>query len=75
MPVLPLRFGAVCASDDAVAGELLGPHYDEFAAALRQLEGHAEYVVKGRYVEHAVLREVLAEQPRGGAAQRADQGR
>jgi hypothetical protein len=63
IPVLPLRFGAVLPSDDAVAEELLDPHYDEFAEALRQLEGHAEYVVRGRYVEHAVLREVLAEQP------------
>jgi hypothetical protein len=62
--VLPLRFGAVLASDDAVADELLGPHYDEFAAALRQLDGHAEYVVKGRYVENAVLGEVLKENPK-----------
>ena len=63
VPVLPLRFGAVVTGDDAVAEELLGPHYDEFSAALRQLEGHAEYVVKGRYVEGAMLREVLAEDP------------
>jgi hypothetical protein len=61
--VLPLRFGAVLASDDAVAEEVLGPHYDEFAAALRQLDGHAEYIVKGRYVEHAVLGEVLEQDP------------
>jgi Gas vesicle synthesis protein GvpL/GvpF len=63
VPVLPLRFGAVVASDDAVAEELLGAHYDEFRAALEQLEGYAEYVVKGRYVQDAVLREVLAEDP------------
>lgn len=63
IPVLPLRFGAVVANDDAVAEELLGPHYDEFADALEQLEGRTEFVVKGRYVEHAILREVLAEQP------------
>lgn len=75
MPVLPLRFGAVVTSDDAVTEELLDPHHDEFAAALRQLEGHAEFVVKGRYAEDAILREVLtedrqaaklAEQIRGG---------
>jgi hypothetical protein len=69
--VLPLRFGAVLASDDAVADELLGPHYEEFTAALGQLEGHTEYVVKGRYVEQAVLGEVLAENPE--AAQLAQQ--
>jgi HAMP domain-containing protein len=61
--VLPLRFGAVLTSDDAVAEELLGPHYEEFSSALEQLEGHTEYVVKGRYVEQAVLREVLAANP------------
>ena len=66
VPVLPLRFGAVVASDEAVAEELLGAHSDEFAAALEQLEGHAEYVVKGRYVEDTVLREVLDENPEAG---------
>jgi Gas vesicle synthesis protein GvpL/GvpF len=71
VPVLPLRFGAVVTNDDAVAEELLGPHHDEFSAALRQLEGHAEYVVKGRYVEDALLREVLSEDPQ--AARLGDQ--
>ncbi len=60
-PVLPLRFGAVVTDEDAVTGELLGPHHDEFAAALRELEGRAQYVVSGRYVEDAVLNEVLSE--------------
>jgi len=40
-----------------------GPHYDEFSAALRQLDGHAEYVVRGRYVEHAALGEAFEEDP------------
>lgn len=71
VPVLPLRFGALLTSDDAVADELLGPHYDEFTAALRQLDGHAEYVVRGRYVEGAVLGEILAENP--AAKQLGDQ--
>jgi hypothetical protein len=61
--VLPLRFGAVLASDHAVTEEVLSPHYDEFAAALRQLDGHAEYIVKGRYIEHAVLSDVLEQDP------------
>ncbi len=60
-PVLPLRFGAVMTNSQAVVDELLGPHHDEFAAALKKLEGRAEYVVKGRYVEKAVLKEVLSE--------------
>jgi Gas vesicle synthesis protein GvpL/GvpF len=61
MPVLPLRFGAVLPSEEAVARELLEDHHDEFAQALSELDGLAEYVVKGRYVEQAVLDEVLSE--------------
>jgi hypothetical protein len=61
LPVLPLRFGAVLASEDAVAEELLAANHDEFAAALSELDGRAEYVVKGRYIEDAVLDEVLSE--------------
>ena len=74
VPVLPLRFGAVVADDDAVTDELLGAHHDEFADALRQLEGHAEYVVKGRYVEDTILQEVLAEDPRAARLREQLQG-
>ena len=74
VPVLPLRFGAVLTSDDAVAEELLGEHYDEFASALEQLEGHAEYVVQGRYVEDVILSEVLSEQPEAAQLNEAIRG-
>jgi hypothetical protein len=60
-PVLPMRFGAVVANEEAVADELLRQNHDEFAAALRALEGHAQYVVKGRYEEGTILREVVSE--------------
>lgn len=63
MPVLPLRFGAVMTNDQAVADELLAPQEEAFAEALAELGNYAEYVVKGRYVEDAVLREVLGENP------------
>ncbi|MGS2641033.1 GvpL/GvpF family gas vesicle protein [Streptosporangium sp. G12] len=63
VPVLPLRFGAVVTDARAVVDELLAPHHDEFLATLNELEGRVEYVVKGRYVEQAVLREVLDENP------------
>jgi hypothetical protein len=69
-PVLPLRFGAVLTGEDAVAKELLEANHDEFAAALGQLEGCAEYVVRGRYVESAILEEVLSGNPK--AARLAD---
>jgi hypothetical protein len=60
-PVLPLRFGAVLTNEGAVAKELLEANHDEFAAALRQIEGCAEYVVRGRYQESAILGEILSE--------------
>jgi hypothetical protein len=63
VPVLPLRFGAVLTSDDAVASELLQPFHDEFSAALDQLDGLAEYVVNGRYAGPRILDEVLSENP------------
>lgn len=61
VPVLPMRFGAVLDSEDAVAEELLAAHHDEFVQALAEIDGHAEYVVKGRYAQDAILAEVLAE--------------
>jgi hypothetical protein len=60
-PVLPLQFGAVMTNSKAVIEELLAPYEEEFSAALDELEGRAEYVVKGRYEEDAMLREVLSE--------------
>ncbi|HZA09829.1 GvpL/GvpF family gas vesicle protein [Mycobacterium sp.] len=66
-PVLPLRFGAVMSDAESVAGELLREHHDEFAQALSALEGSAEYIVKGRYDEEALLVEVLSESERARA--------
>jgi hypothetical protein len=63
-PVLPSRFGAVLTNEEAVAEELLDANHDEFAAALRQLEGRVEYVVRGRYVEQAILEEILSKNSR-----------
>lgn len=71
VPVLPLRFGTVMATKDAVAGELLAVFQEAFAAALKEAEGRAQYVVKGRYVEQAALAQVLAEVPE--AARLAEQ--
>ncbi|MGW7481558.1 GvpL/GvpF family gas vesicle protein [Nonomuraea muscovyensis] len=63
VPVLPIRFGAVVTGPDEIVAELLTPFHDEFLSALKQLEGRAEYVVKGRYDERTVLAEVLEENP------------
>ncbi|MEE2033525.1 GvpL/GvpF family gas vesicle protein [Rhodococcus chondri] len=62
-PVLPLRFGAVLADRDAVSSELLEGNAEDLVAALEQLEGLAQFVVKGRYVEKAILQEILDENP------------
>lgn len=70
-PVLPLRFGAVLADRDAVSAELLEGNEDELAAALEQLEGLVQFVVKGRYVEKTILQEILGENPQ--AAQLREQ--
>ncbi len=75
VPVLPLRFGTVLASEDAVVEELLTAHHDEFTAALDRLEGHAEFQVKGRYVEDAVLREVVSENEQAARLRDTIQGR
>lgn len=61
--VLPLRFGAVVTTADAVAEEMLDPNHDWFVSVLEELEGRHEFVVSGAYVEETVLREVLEEQP------------
>jgi hypothetical protein len=61
--VLPLRFGAVVRSTDAVADELVAPHHDWFASVLADFAGRAEFIVVGTYAQDAVLREVLAEDP------------
>ncbi|MEV0236496.1 GvpL/GvpF family gas vesicle protein [Nonomuraea sp. NPDC050786] len=73
-PVLPFRFGAVLASPEAIVEELLTPFHDEFLGALRDLEGQAEYIVKGRYVESALMREILAENPEAAALREAIRG-
>lgn len=60
-PLLPLRFGAVLTSEDAVAEDLLEANRDEFATALAELEGCAQFVVRGRYAESVILNEILSE--------------
>jgi Gas vesicle synthesis protein GvpL/GvpF len=74
VPVLPLRFGTVMATRDAVAGDLLAVWQEAFAAALAEAEGRAQYVVKGRYVEQAVLAEVLAQIPEAARLARLIRG-
>ena len=66
VPVLPARFGAVMASEEEVAEDLLAANHDEFEDAIQELEGRAQFVVKGRYSEQAILSEVLSENRQAG---------
>ncbi len=61
MTVLPLRFGAVVATADALVEEMLGPYAAWFTEVLESLTGVREYAVVGVYVEETVIREVLRE--------------
>jgi hypothetical protein len=74
-PVLPMRFGAVLGSEEAVAEDLLAAHHDEFTAALRELDGRVQYVVKGRYAERAILEQVLSQNPQAARLQQDISGR
>lgn len=60
-PVLPLQFGAVVTDKEAVENELLAPNHDDFRGALNDLEGYAQFVIRGRYAQDTLLREILDE--------------
>ena len=75
VPVLPLRFGTVMATRDAVAGELLAVYQEAFAAVLKEAEGRAQYVVKGQHVAQAVLAEALAELPEAASLAKQIRGK
>src|SRR5262249_33940722 len=63
VPVLPLRFGAVMTDAESVVEECLTPHEDEFVQALKQVEGRAQYMIRARFVENVILREILTQSP------------
>lgn len=73
--VLPMRFGAVLPTNDDVEQGLLAPHHDEFAAALDEGAGTIQFVATGRYVQAAVLNEVLNENPEAAALTAAIRGK
>src|SRR5581483_5942992 len=62
-PVLPMRFGAVVADEQAVVDELLLPHRAEFQEALGALVGRVQYTVRAEYVEDRIIREAVAAHP------------
>jgi hypothetical protein len=72
-PVVPLRFGTVFDSEGEVVESLLGARYEELVQLLQRVEGLAELRLRGAFVEHELLSEIVAEDARV-AALRADPG-
>jgi hypothetical protein len=58
--VLPIRFGTMMVSDDAVVADFLAPAHDGLRAGLDVLAGKVQVTVKGTYVHDALLRGVVA---------------
>lgn len=61
--VLPVRFGTVIESDDAVREQLLEPNAEGLGELLRDLAGRVQLNVKGDYDEERLLREVVHASP------------
>lgn len=61
--VLPFRFGAVLNGREAVENDLLKGSGERLTQVLDRLEGRHEVRVKGTYVEEAILRQIIAEEP------------
>ena len=61
--VLPVRFGTVLASDDAVREQLLAANAERLSALLRDMAGHVQLSVKGEYVEERLMRDIVRGSP------------
>jgi hypothetical protein len=61
--VLPVRFGTIMESDEAVVQELLAPRHDGLVAQLAELSGRVQLTVKCFYEEERLLREVVRDSP------------
>lgn len=58
-PVLPLAFGTVVPADTDIAGEILAPREAEYADALEQLAGRAQFTLLARYDRDSILGEII----------------
>lgn len=61
--VLPMRFGVVMPSREAVEAELLGANRELLEDHLRALDPYVELDVRGLLAEHELLQTVVAERP------------
>jgi hypothetical protein len=61
--VLPVRFGTVMESEEAVVDDFLAPNAERLAAVLAELDGKVQLSIKGFYDEELLLRQLLEETP------------
>jgi Gas vesicle synthesis protein GvpL/GvpF len=61
--ILPVRFGTVMESEDAVRSRLLEPNEGRLAELLHAMTGLIQLNVKGRYNEESLLRQIVREEP------------
>lgn len=57
--VLPVRFGTVMESEDAVRERLLEPNAERLQVLLRELDGRVQLVLKGEYDEQRLMSDVV----------------
>lgn len=62
-PVVPVQFGSVMESREAVVQDVLASDHDRFTAILRRLEGHRQLNLRASYVEEELLVDVVRERP------------
>jgi hypothetical protein len=58
-PVLPVRFGTVLESEEAVRERVLEPEADRLRDVLNEMSGLIQLNVKGQYNEELLLREIV----------------
>lgn len=73
--VLPMRFGIVMSGPEEIRSRLLSEHSAELREQLTELEGKVEVRIRATYDEDALMRAVLAADPRITTLRRALQGR
>jgi hypothetical protein len=72
--VLPMRFGVIMESDDAVRVELLGRYREQLRAQLERLAGRVELSLRATYEEAPLLQEIMASEPQIRALHAANRG-
>jgi len=73
--ILPVRFGTVATSAEAIEKQLLAARYEEFTALLEEMHGRVELGLKAFWHEGAAFEEVVRENERIRQLRAALQGR